>query len=439
MSQRRIAFLSEHASPLARLGGQDAGGQNVYVDEVSRNLGKLGHRVDVFTRRDRPDLPEVVNLATGVRVIHLDAGPPAHLLKDELWPLMPAFRDSLIDFTRRTGTRYDLLHGNFWMSGWAAVEAGERLGIPVVQIFHAMGLTKRRHQGAADTSPDERIDVELDITRRADCFIAQCPSERSELVDDYHVDPSRVVVIPSAVNTQVFRPIDRTEARERIGLTGADPVVAYVGRMVPRKGVRNLMRAEALLVHRYHLPLRLLIVGGESSDPDPNVTPEIGVLQGLARELDIADHVTFTGKRQPEDLHLYYGAADAVVTTPWYEPFGLTPLEAMACGRPVVGSAVGGLTFTIADGVTGYLVPPKDPHALAERLSHLIADDELRRKMGERARARVVERFTWPVVASRTARLYEEVLARQASGETARTAVPSGSSLVNSIEHVLGN
>ncbi len=176
---------------------------------------------------------------------------------------MPEFRDNLLDFVRRTGTRYDLIHGNFWMSGWVAVEAGERLGIPVVQIFHAMGLTKRRHQGNADTSPDGRIEVERDILRRADCFIAQCPSERSELVDDYGVDPSKVAVIPSAVNTQVFHPVDQIEARERIGITTHDPLIVYVGRMVPRKGIRNLIRGASLLVHQRQVPAHVLIVGGE--------------------------------------------------------------------------------------------------------------------------------------------------------------------------------
>jgi D-inositol-3-phosphate glycosyltransferase len=435
MSRRRIAFLSEHASPIARLGGQDAGGQNVYVDEVSRNLGQLGYQVDVFTRRDSVDLPEVVDWAHGVRVVHLNAGPPETLLKDQLWPLMPEFRDSLLRFMRRNGIDYDLLHGNFWMSGWVAAEIGETLGIPVVQIFHAMGLTKRRHQGDADTSPDERIEVEQDVLRRADRFIAQCPTERSELVDDYGVESGRVVVIPSAVNIHVFHPVDRSEARRRIGLANDELVVGYIGRMVPRKGVRNLLRAAALLINRFQIPVRLLLVGGETHEPDRAATPEIGVLQDLAAELGISDEVSFTGKRQPDDLHLYYGSADVVVTTPWYEPFGLTPLEAMACGRPVVGSAVGGLTFTIGDGVTGFLVPPKDPEALAERLRQLLTNEPLRRKMGERARQRVVDRFTWPVVAGRTAHLYEELLSDNGRSSNTLAGLEAGEAM----EHVLRN
>lgn len=410
----RIAFLSEHASPAALLGGQDAGGQNVYVDEVSRALGRMGHAVDIFTRRDAPDLPETLDWAPGVRIVHVSAGPPRFLPKDDLWPLMPAFRDEILRFAVREGARYDLIHGNFWMSGWVAGELRRALGVPVVQIFHATGITKRRHQGAADTSPPERIWVETDIVRQVDRLIAQCPAEQAELVDDYGADPARVVVIPSAVDTAQFFPMDRAEARRRIGLDTDGPVVVYVGRMLPRKDVRNVVRAVALLARWTGLPVRLLAVGGEKEEPDPEATPEIGVLQRLAADLGIADRVIFTGKRQPGELTAYYGAGDVAVTTPWYEPFGLTPLEAMACGRPVIGSAVGGIAFTVRHGETGFLVPPRDPEALARRLAEVLADPALRDRMGRAARARVERAFTWQTVAERTQALYGAVLAERA-------------------------
>lgn len=418
----RIALLSEHASPLSLLGGVDAGGQNVYVDEVSRNLAALGHRVDVFTRRDDSDAPEVVAWAPGVRVVHLPAGPARFLLKDDIWPYIPRFRDALLAFAARDGVQYDVLHGNFWMSGCAAVEAGRRLGVPVAQIFHAMGKTKQRYQGAADTSPSDRIAVELEVTRRADRLIAQCPAERDELVNDYGADPAKVAVVPSAVNTHLYRPVPRNEARRRIGLAGDGPVVVYVGRMLHRKDVRNVVRAVALLARREDADgvaianrVRLLLVGGETEQPDPTTTPEIGELQRLAAELGITGRVIFAGKRQPETLKDYYCAGDVAVTTPWYEPFGLTPLEAQACGRPIIGSAVGGITFTIMDGETGYLVPPREPEALAARLADLLARPEVRERMGRAARARVERRFTWRHVAVHTAALYEAMLAARES------------------------
>jgi glycosyltransferase involved in cell wall biosynthesis len=342
---------------------------------------------------------------------------------------MPAFRAGLLHFMAHDGPRYDLLHGNFWMSGWVAAGLRRQLAIPAVQIFHAMGKTKQRHQGAADTSPAERIDVELSVVRAVDRLIAQCPSERAELIDDYGADPRTVVVIPSAVDVETFRPVPRDEARRALGLDTHELIVVYVGRMLPRKDVRNVVQAVALLARRdpecmqpaleserasarYRAqrdlpPIRLLLVGGETREPDPARTPEIGELQRLAVELGIADRVRFAGKQQQDVLRYFYSAGDVAVTTPHYEPFGLTPLEAMACGRPVIGSAVGGIPYTIADGETGFLVPPRDPEALAACLQRLLAQPELRARMGRAARARVERDFTWPTVATRTAALYQ--------------------------------
>lgn len=427
----QVAFLSEHASPTAVLGGQDAGGQNVYVDEVSRELARRGCAVDVFTRRDLADAPDTVDWAPGVRVVNLAAGPARPLLKDDLWPLMPEFRNAFLRFAVRENRRYDVVHGNFWMSGWVATELRRLLGTPVVQIFHAMGKTKRHHQGAADTSPDQRIAVELRVVAEVDRLIAQCPSERAELVDHYAADPGRVAVIPSAVNVDTFRPVPRAEARRRIGLEGDGPVVVYVGRMLPRKDVRNVVRALALLGEWTDLPVRLLLVGGETTEPDPAMTPEIGELRRLAAELGVAERVIFTGKRQPSELRDYYCAGDVAVTTPWYEPFGLTPLEAMACGRPVVGSAVGGIAYTVRDGETGYLVPPRDPAALAERLLQLLGYPELRERMGATARRRVEREFTWSTVAERTEALYRSVLAgRQGSSAGRAWLLPTPPTVV---------
>lgn len=436
----RVAFLSEHASPLALRGSVDAGGQNTYVDEVSRHLARRGWVVDVFTRRDDGKLPEVVPLAPGVRVVHVPAGPAHYTFKDELWPLMPAFRDGISRFASREGLRYDVLHGNFWMSGWVAAQLRREWGVPAVQIFHATGLTKRRHQGTADTSPDGRIAVEREVIAGVDRVIAQCPEEQRELVGDYGADPARVAVIPSGVDTRVFRPVARDEARRRIGLPTSGPVVVYVGRMVPRKDVRNVVRALAQYVATYESggdePVLLLLAGGETRDPDPRATPEIGELQRLAADLGVAERVHFTGKRQPEELRYYYAAGDVAVTTPWYEPFGLTPLEGQACGRPVIGSAVGGITYTIADGVTGLLVPPRDPEALAAALQRLLRDPALRERMGRAARARVERKFTWLMVAARTAALYGELLASPGPAQEAaqRRCRRQSSSVASSVD-----
>jgi len=401
---------------MARLGGADAGGQNVYVDEVSRNLARRGYAVDVLTRRDSPEAPEIIEWAPGVRVVNLIAGPLQPRPKDELWPFMPEFRDAFLRFIVQDEVTYDILHGNFWMSGWVVSELRERLHIPAVQIFHAMGKTKRRHQRHVDTSPGDRLATEKDVIQTVDRLIAQCPAERTELVDDYGADPHKVVIIPSAVNTRVFRPMSQADARRRIGLDGEGKVIVYVGRLLPRKDVRNIVRAVAQLQQQSNTDeekLTLLIVGGETVEPDPEATPELGELQRVAKELGIADIVKFMGKRQPNELRHYYSAGDVVVTTPWYEPFGLTPLEGMACGRPVIGSAVGGITFTIKDGETGLLVPPKKPEALAMALKELLSQPERCVEMGQAARQRIEHEFTWSIVAMRTAALYETLLAER--------------------------
>jgi D-inositol-3-phosphate glycosyltransferase len=415
----RIAMISEHASPVALLGGVDAGGQNVYVDAVSRGVAGLGYEVDVFAVRGERLLPEAIAWVDGVRVIHVPIGVSPPQSKDALWPHMPAFRDAIHRFTRSEGHQYDLIHGNFWMSGWVAAELGLRWSVPVVQIFHATGVTKRREQAEADTSPDERIEIERIVVRTVDRIIAQCPAEETELFRDYGARRDQVVLIPSAVDTDRFWPVDQQIARQALGIAPDADVVVYVGRIIPRKDIRNVVQALAQLVQRrshgsHERAPTLLIVGGETEQPDPATTPEIGVLRALAAQLGVAQHVRFAGRRQPDELRLWYSAADVAVTTPWYEPFGLTPLEAMACGTPVIGANVGGIPFTVADGKTGFLVPPRDPDALADRLDLLLTNADLGRKLGKAGRARVIRSFTWPHVAARTADLYAELVPRVA-------------------------
>jgi D-inositol-3-phosphate glycosyltransferase len=412
---RRVAMISEHASPLALLGGVDAGGQNVYVDAVSRGLVAHGYETDVFTARGDRAHPEVVAWADGVRVIEIPVDADDPLPKDALWPHMPAFRNAIDRFANGKGQEYDLIHGNFWMSGWVAAELGIRWRTPTVQIFHATGVTKLREQGAADTSPSERIEVEKAVVRAVDRLIAQCPAERDELLADYGARADQIALIPSAVDTDRFKPVDKSIARRTLQIDPSAEVIVYIGRIVPRKDVRNVVRALARLKARRlaagiaTMPT-LLVVGGETEHADPVATPEIGALHELAAELGVLEQVQFAGCRQPEELYLWYAAADVAVTTPWYEPFGLTPLEAMACGVPVIGSRVGGIAFTVADGETGYLVPPRDPEALCDRFDDVLRDPERRLLMGQAGRARVLHSFTWEHVAMHTAALYDDLL-----------------------------
>jgi D-inositol-3-phosphate glycosyltransferase len=439
---RRVAMISEHASPVALLGGVDAGGQNVYVDAVSRGLVPHGYETDVFTMRGDLAHPEVVTWADGVRVIEIPVGADHPLPKDELWPLMPAFRNAIDRFAEREGTGYDLIHGNFWMSGWVAGELGLRWCTPTVQIFHATGVTKLREQGAADTSPSGRIEVEKAVVRSVDRLIAQCPAERDELLADYGARAEQIALIPSAVDTDRFKPVAKSTARRTLEIDPTAEVIVYIGRLVPRKDVRNIIQALSLLNARRRtagiasMPT-LFVVGGDTEHADPVATPEIGVLHALAAELGVLDQVKFVGCRQPDELYLWYAAADVAVTTPWYEPFGLTPLEAMACGVPVIGSRVGGIAFTIADGETGYLVPPRDPEALCDRIDDVLRDPERRLLMGQAGRARVIRSFTWQQVAMCTAQLYDDLLCeRFALSSACRPALSRGGSTVRRQAHM---
>jgi glycosyltransferase involved in cell wall biosynthesis len=404
----RIALVSDHASPLAGLGGADGGGQNVYVAQVGRRLARAGCRVDVLTRRDRPDQPEAVEWLDGVRVVHVPAGPPDRVRKEDLLPFMGAFADWSIRRARRE--RYDLVHANFFMSALVACEMKRALGVPFVVTFHALGRVRRLHQGAADAFPPERLAIEDRAVAEADRAVAECPQDREDLLLLYDADPAKVRIIPCGFDPEEFGPSDKREARAALGLDPGERVVLQLGRMVPRKGVDDAVRGVARLRRDHGLDARLLVVGGEARDPDPALTPEIGRLQRVAQQEGIADRVTFTGSRDRHELRTYYAAADVFVTTPWYEPFGITPVEAMACGTPVVGSAVGGVKTTVRDGVTGFLVPPKDPAALAARLGRLFTGPGLLRAFGREAVRRARALYTWGRVARDLHALYRGVL-----------------------------
>jgi D-inositol-3-phosphate glycosyltransferase len=419
---KRIAFISEHASPLAAAGGVDSGGQNVYVAQVACQLARLGFAVDVFTRRDAPQLPEIVEWRPGVRVVHVPAGPPDFVRKEELLPLMSEFCAYVREFAAREQS-YHLAHANFFMSGLAALELKRSLGVPFVITFHALGRVRRLHQLEADQFPPERLDIEEHLIGEADAVIAECPQDRQDLTSLYGADPRRICVIPCGFDRAEFWPIARQFARRALGLPVGERIVLNIGRLVPRKGLDNVIRGVARLARQHGMPARLMIVGGNSDLPDAALTPEIGRLRALAAAEGIASLVQFTGRRSREFLKLYYSAADIFVTTPWYEPFGITPLESMACGTPVVGADVGGIRFSVLDRTTGCLVPPRDCDALAACLAKMFRDPAQRRDFSRNGVRRVNDYFTWPKVTRSIAGLYEDVMAGKDPRPEGRMAV----------------
>lgn len=424
---RKIAIISEHASPLALTGSIDSGGQNIYVAAVARQLAREGYRVDVFTRRDNPVLPEQFQWKKNLRVIHVPAGPARHVPKEDLLPTMEPFGRFLTDFFRKQTQPYDVVHANFFMSGYAAKPAAQMLGIPLVMTFHALGRVRRRYQGDADLFPDSRFAIEDDLVGCADRIVAECPQDRADLIALYGADPERIDVVPCGFDPEELAPADKAASRSRLGWPQRRFEVLQLGRLVPRKGIDNVIRAIALLAGKHDVPARLYIVGGNSVAPSQTATPEIGRLSEVARQHGVLGQVVFVGRRGRQQLRYLYSAADVFVTTPWYEPFGITAVEAMACAVPVIGSAVGGLQTTIVDGLTGYLVEPDNAEALAARLALIARDPGARNILGEAGRQRANRLFTWSSVCRRLGEVYERALSsprRAAAPLTATSPVP---------------
>jgi D-inositol-3-phosphate glycosyltransferase len=403
----RIAMVSEHASPLAVLGGVDAGGQNVHVAALASALGRRGDEVVVHTRRDATGLPRRVAPAPGVEVDHVDAGPPCAVPKDELVPYMSRFADELRE--QWADEPPDLVHAHFWMSGIAALAAAGELGIPVVQTFHALGVVKRRHQGAKDTSPRHRVETERDIARSCDRVVATCADEVFELVR-LGADRRRISVVPCGVDVERFTPDGPREPRppDRHRL-----VVAC--RLVERKGIAD---AVAALVG---LPDAELHVAGGPDAAALHADPEARRLRAHAAALGVGDRLVLRGRVGRDEMPGLLRSADAVVCVPWYEPFGIVPLEAMACGVPVVASAVGGQIDSVVDGVTGVHVPPRDPRALSAALAELLDHPERRALLGAAGVQRARHRFAHDRVAAATREVYADVLRRRVP-ERARRA-----------------
>jgi len=413
----KIAMVSEHASPLAAIGGVDAGGQNVHVAALSSALGRQGHEVTVYTRRDDPELPERVPLAPGVEVVHVDAGPAEPVPKDALLPFMPALADGLAaDWAR---SRPDVVHGHFWMSGVAALDAARRAApfrsMPVVQTFHALGVVKRRHQGTADSSPAERAQLEPGVGRSVDAVLATCSDEALELAA-LGVPDTSIFVVPCGVDIERFLPTGPVESK------GRRYRILSVGRLVQRKGVDLVITALARLADLGLADVELVVVGGSGGTSDLRDDPEVRRLEELANQLGLADRVHIRGQVARAELPQVLRSADAVVCAPWYEPFGIVPLEAMACGVPVIVSAVGGLTDSVVHGETGLHVPPRDPDAIASALAVLLDDAALRHGLGAAGRRRMESRYSWDRIAADTADAYRQTIRRTTHGVGLSTA-----------------
>ena len=398
----KIGVLSMHTCPLAPLGGWETGGMNVYVRELGRALAARGHSIDVFTRRQTTDVPDVVEYAPGARVIHIDAGPHRHVDKYDILDYLPDFACGIQRYRALTGASYDLIHSHYWLSGRLGLLFADRWGVPLISTFHTLAQLKNR---VAETSAEREQTVRFEIERRtmaaSDRIVALTGVDRQQMIRHYG-EFSPIVVIPGGVDLQSFAPRRQSAARQELGLDATARSVLFVGRIQRLKGVEILVRAVA------QLDAQLVIVGGRPGTS--HESREIARLQHLAVRLGVADRTHFVGAVPHEQLPTYYAASDVVAMPSSYESFGLVAVEALACGTPVVATRVGGLRAIVHDGEAGLLVPWRDADLFAERLSRVLNDSALRTRLAANARASVLQ-FGWDRIAEEHVALYEEVRA----------------------------
>ncbi len=410
---QRVAMISVHSCPLATLGGRETGGMNVYVRELSRHLSEQGIDVDVYTRRQDPCHPTVVGFADRARVIHLSAGPAAPYSKHRVWDHLPEFVDGVQDFINEHALRYDIIHSHYWLSGWAAMQLRPTLDLPIVHMSHTLGYPKNAAAKLPwEQEPNRRLWVERKVLQGSDALVAESPASKQHTVWHYDIDPANVAVIPCGVDMARFRPQDKGRARAGLSLPPTAPVLLFVGRLQPSKGIDTLLQAAAD-IRRDYPDMRVLVVGGGLDHQDAYETAELDRLQTLGDKLGLSN-VHYIKAQPQEKLAQYYAAADVFVMPSHYESFGMVVLEAMACGTPVVASEVGGLSSTIIHGDSGLLVSSGDWRAFAQAISRLLASPQLqntmRRAGPERARA-----FAWPHIVENNVRLYRRLILRQST------------------------
>ncbi len=409
----RIAMLSYHTCPLATLGGKDTGGMNVYVRDLTRELGHMGIHVDVFTRSQDEHVPHVLHdLGYGNRVVHIPAGPEEPQSKSAIASYIPEFVEGIKQFAAEKGIKYDVIHSHYWMSGLAAEALSDAWGgIPIVHMFHTLGEMKNRVARSEDErAGEDRLAGERQILGRADRVIVATIAELTQLRFLYRTDSRKLVTIPPGVDTSHFYPIPPDEAKQFIGLKPDTRIILFVGRIEPLKGVDTLIQAMSCLrVSDIPRPVYLAIIGGEPNASPQNMSAEMARLQKLCDDLCMGGMVVFLGKRGQDTLPYYYSAAEALVMPSLYESFGMVALEAMACGTPVIASEVGGLGYLVQNGETGYTVPDSEPDQLCEKLTWLLGDTELREAMGERA-AEYAKNYAWDKIANQVIAVYNELV-----------------------------
>lgn len=419
----RVAMLSVHSSPLAQLGGKEAGGMNVYVRELARELGGRGIPVDIFTRSQQRSAPTVQPLSCGVRVINLHTGPAAPYDKNWVLTYLPEFVSRVRCFADGEDVSYDVIHSHYWLSGEAALLLRRSLGLPVVHMFHTLGAMKNSvARSKEETETGRRIAIERRLMQQVDMVVAATPLDKAQMVWNYGADAERIRVVPCGVDLRRFQPVDQALARAQLDLPAEGRLLLCVGRMEPLKGMDALIRALALLAERrpeWRDRLEVLLVGGDGEARPERWNAEQRRLNGMRHDLGVSGQVRFLGAQPQEQLPALFGAADVVAVPSHYESFGMVALEAMAAGAAVVASNAGGLALTIEDGRSGLLFPPDDHVALAGQIERLLDQPAVAEALRAAARRRAAE-YSWPTVARKIGQIYDELVARGAADWAAR-------------------
>jgi glycosyltransferase involved in cell wall biosynthesis len=399
--QLRLALISVHGDPLASIGSEGAGGQNVYVREVARALVRCGHKVDVFTR-GREGREPVIQELDGVRIIRLPVGQRGYIPRTELFQHLPAFLDQLKQFAWQHRLRYDVIHTNYWLSGWVGMKLAQSWHVPQVHTHHSLGAVKFDATSSRVSNAQVRLKVEEMLNVSCARIVATSPQDVASMMEHYRgLGP--VSIVPCGIDPEKFKPLDKSICRLELGLPADGPLIAYVGRFDPNKGIDTFVRAAARVAER-HPYVKLLFAGGY--DPDAEDAHEFQRICDLVEELGLTERATFLGKVDQADLGMVYSAADLCVVPSHYESFGMVAIEAMACGTPVVASEVGGLRYSVVHRETGLLAKPQDPASFASGISLLLDDHVLRDAMGRSGARLVGELFTWDAIAARLEDVY---------------------------------
>lgn len=406
-NRQQVALVSVHGDPAVDIGGEEAGGQNVYVRQVGEALAQQGWEVDMFTRKTDVNQPHLVQHQDHCRTIRISAGPETFIPRQEIFQHCDRVVEEIIKFAKQEGREYSLLHTNYWLSAWVGLELQRRLSLPIVHTYHSLGAVKYKSVQEPPETATRRLEIEKAILDNADCVVATSPQEKENL-RSLVSSRGNIEIIPCGTNINHFGSISYQQAREKLGFSPQEKVIFYIGRFDPRKGIETLVRAVANSKLRGKESLRLIIGGAYRAGQSDGKEKER--ISQIVEELGISDITEFPGRISDEDLPTYFAAADVCVVPSHYEPFGLVPIEAMASGTPVVGSAVGGLNFTVVSEETGLLVPPKDNAAFTEAIERILSNPQWRNQLGENARKRMEEKFSWEGVTSQLSDLYSSLI-----------------------------